>query len=202
MAWDDARVELLKKYWAEGNSAAEVARLLGGFENYPDRGRSAVLGKLNRLQIRSPAEKKMTKQGPRVYQQKTRRPYPSNAAPKSGRPKKEPQTPTLSAIANGVEKVRFKVEPKEEPPLHQLPPPTSLMPDGGRVTVLHLSDKTCKWPVGDPGDKDFCFCGHTPRDRSPYCEYHSRAAWQPLYSRRRRTTADARKLLQNPNYSI
>lgn len=57
----------------------------------------------------------------------------------------------------------------------------------GRITILHLSDKTCKWPIGDPMKEDFCFCGHGPRDGSPYCEYHARMAYQPPQSRLRRT---------------
>ncbi len=40
--------------------------------------------------------------------------------------------------------------------------------------------------IGDPGNEDFCFCGHNPRDGSPYCEYHARLAYQPLQDRRRR----------------
>jgi GcrA cell cycle regulator len=71
-----------------------------------------------------------------------------------------------------------------------LPEPQPLrlvdLPKGGRVTILHLSDKTCKWPIGDPGSEDFCFCGHSPRDKSPYCEYHARAAYQPMQDRRHR----------------
>jgi GcrA cell cycle regulator len=59
----------------------------------------------------------------------------------------------------------------------------------GRITILQLSDKTCKWPSGDPGNEDFCFCGHKPREGSPYCEYHARLAYQPLQDRRHRKVA-------------
>ena len=54
-----------------------------------------------------------------------------------------------------------------------------------RATILTLSDRTCKWPIGDPADEAFCFCGHLPRGSSPYCEYHSRVAFQPNVERRR-----------------
>ena len=71
-----------------------------------------------------------------------------------------------------------------------LPEPQPLrlvdLPQDGRVTILHLSDKTCKWPIGDPGSEEFCFCGHGPRDGSPYCEYHARLAYQPMQDRRNR----------------
>jgi hypothetical protein len=41
------------------------------------------------------------------------------------------------------------------------------------------------FPIGDPGAEDFCFCGHNPRDNSPYCEYHARLAYQPVQERNR-----------------
>ncbi len=43
MAWTDDRVEMLKKLWAEGLSASQIARQLG------DVTRNAVIGKVHRL---------------------------------------------------------------------------------------------------------------------------------------------------------
>lgn len=43
MAWDDERVELLKKLWAEGLSASQIASRMGGVT------RNAVIGKVHRL---------------------------------------------------------------------------------------------------------------------------------------------------------
>src|SRR5687767_15845801 len=43
MAWTDERVELLKKLWAEGLSASQIASRLGGVT------RNAVIGKVHRL---------------------------------------------------------------------------------------------------------------------------------------------------------
>ena len=43
MAWTDERVELLKKLWAEGLSASQIAGRLGGAT------RNAVIGKVHRL---------------------------------------------------------------------------------------------------------------------------------------------------------
>ncbi|MEQ1930103.1 MAG: GcrA family cell cycle regulator, partial [Parvularculaceae bacterium] len=43
MAWNDERVELLKKYWAEGLSASQIASKMGGVT------RTAVIGKVHRL---------------------------------------------------------------------------------------------------------------------------------------------------------
>jgi len=63
-------------------------------------------------------------------------------------------------------------------------------PNGERmVSLMMLSSKTCRWPIGEPGTKGFGFCGMSPRESTPYCEYHARLAYQPLYSRARRHTA-------------
>ena len=43
MSWTDDRVEILTKMWAEGNSASQIAKELGGVT------RNAVIGKVHRL---------------------------------------------------------------------------------------------------------------------------------------------------------
>ncbi|MBI1238657.1 MAG: GcrA cell cycle regulator [Alphaproteobacteria bacterium] len=59
--------------------------------------------------------------------------------------------------------------------------------EGGNITVANISRNQCKWPIGDPSDSDsFRFCGHGARAGSPYCEAHSRMAFQPMQSRRDR----------------
>ena len=57
--------------------------------------------------------------------------------------------------------------------------------DGGLVTPLTLGDRMCRWPIGDPTEHEFHFCGHKPRNGSPYCEAHARQAFQPLPRRGR-----------------
>jgi GcrA cell cycle regulator len=54
-----------------------------------------------------------------------------------------------------------------------------------RKTLLELTEDTCHWPVGDPGSPDFFFCGGESNEGSPYCNYHSRVAYQPASERRR-----------------
>ncbi|MBP6860353.1 MAG: hypothetical protein KBC38_02230 [Candidatus Pacebacteria bacterium] len=52
----------------------------------------------------------------------------------------------------------------------------------GAVTVENLSADICRWPIGDPQQKDFRFCGrkagHLRKSgrKSPYCEGHDRMA--------------------------
>ncbi len=50
-------------------------------------------------------------------------------------------------------------------------------PDSG-VSILTLTTATCRWPIGHPGEEDFFFCGARTKPGQPYCEAHSRLAYQ------------------------
>ena len=78
---------------------------------------------------------------------------------------------------------------------HQ-PPPASPLPltelpglkraDGNLVTTLTLNSRTCKWPIGDPTDRNFHYCGRRPESGRPYCDAHELRSYQPLRSRTNR----------------
>ena len=55
--------------------------------------------------------------------------------------------------------------------------------DGNFATVLTISDRMCRWPIGDPAATEFHFCGRSPKSGSPYCEAHARKAYQPQQTR-------------------
>lgn len=60
-------------------------------------------------------------------------------------------------------------------------------PKGQRATIFTLTASTCRWPIGDPGDTDFHFCGAKCSSGQPYCDYHAAMAYQapqPRSSRR------------------
>jgi len=57
--------------------------------------------------------------------------------------------------------------------------------DGSHVTVLTINDRMCRWPIGDPSEGAFHFCGRNPKSGSPYCEAHARKAYQPQQARTR-----------------
>src|SRR6202000_2083065 len=56
--------------------------------------------------------------------------------------------------------------------------------DGNFATVLTISDRMCRWPIGDPAATEFHFCGRLPTECSPFCEAHARKAYQPQQARR------------------
>ena len=55
-----------------------------------------------------------------------------------------------------------------------------------RLTLMQLSERTCKWPVGDPATDDFWFCGLPTMPGKPYCDTHVAVAFQPMSARRDR----------------
>lgn len=52
-------------------------------------------------------------------------------------------------------------------------PEAARKPDGGRYTIMDLSSKTRRWPIGAPGDDGFHFCGNGTFREKVYCEYHA-----------------------------
>ncbi len=170
MAWTDERVELLKKLWAEGLSARQIADQLGGVT------RNAVIGKVHRLGLSGRATTTRTKT---VRPRKKR--TDSVVRPLSGRA-------ASPAVSPGV------ANPKQSPGLENFP--TALMPPvdelfipvKDRVTMETLKEHHCKWPIGDPAEEDFHFCGHKRHGDGVYCEFHAAKASQPSRRTVRRKT--------------
>src|SRR5438477_3435585 len=52
------------------------------------------------------------------------------------------------------------------------------------VTTAMLTSRTCRWPIGDPVDPAFHYCGQSPQSASPYCETHDRLSYQPATRRK------------------
>lgn len=58
-----------------------------------------------------------------------------------------------------------------------------ILPNGKFVTTLTLNSRTCRWPLGDPAELDFHYCGQPPNSRRPYCNAHELRGYQPVRSR-------------------
>ena len=159
MSWTDERVEHLKKLWSDGLSASQIAAELGGIT------RNAVIGKVHRLGLSGRA-KAPTSAAPR--QRKARQP---------GHVFRAMRTATRGNTALAVLPV-YEIEPEPEPI-------ENIIPLGQRCTIMELTDSKCHWPIGDPGQADFFFCGGKTVPGLPYCGYHSRVAYQPVNDRRR-----------------
>ncbi|AOL22942.1 GcrA cell cycle regulator [Erythrobacter litoralis] len=63
-------------------------------------------------------------------------------------------------------------------------PPRRLVPAkpspeiADKTSLLDLSDKVCRWPMGHPGEPDFHFCGQQVNPGFPYCVEHCGRAYQ------------------------
>ncbi|MFD2236176.1 GcrA family cell cycle regulator [Aureimonas populi] len=184
MSWTDERIELLKKRWSEGHSASQIAGELGGVT------RNAVIGKVHRLKLESriktvPAVAEETvvevrakpAEAPRILAEAPRLVVSSQSAVA-----RQPMARAVGATA-------LKMEEEEEvvaaPELHEEPRSAEIVPISRNLTLVQLSERTCKWPLGDPLSPDFRFCGNHSGDASPYCQYHARIAFQPVSERRR-----------------
>jgi hypothetical protein len=51
-------------------------------------------------------------------------------------------------------------------------------PIDGKITVVDLTESTCRWPTGNPRDlRTFRYCGEAAR--GTYCERHAQLAYLP-----------------------
>jgi GcrA cell cycle regulator len=168
--WTDERVEQLKKLWADGLSASQIAGELGGIT------RNAVIGKVHRLGLSGRA-KAPSQAVPR--QRKPRAAAPFRAA--------RPTTRGNTALArHAFAFLEVEAEAEPEPELLD-----NVIPIGQRCSILQLTEATCHWPIGDPSAPDFFFCGGKTATGLPYCGYHCRIAYQPIDRRRDRRPARA-----------
>jgi GcrA cell cycle regulator len=167
MNWTDERVELLKKLWADGLSASQIASQLGGVT------RNAVIGKVHRLNLSGRAKPAATQARPR----KTRQPTASASVHRTAAASRP--------MVQGNNALKMQPTPAPRRAQVQVPIEDLVVPISLKVSLLALNDQMCKWPVGDPGTEGFHFCGHRSFNSLPYCEYHARLAYQPVNDRRR-----------------
>jgi GcrA cell cycle regulator len=199
MSWTDERVEILKKMWGEGQSASQIAKELGGVT------RNAVIGKVHRLGLsnRTTAGAATAKVEPKAKAA----PKPAaKAKPAEVEPEPEeepepvstkPDLKTEPAISpNAVRPLRNQIIPAGQP-LPPQPSANEISPEAlakvneiekkaKKLTLMELTERTCKWPVGDPATEDFWFCGLPVKQGKPYCEAHVGVAFQPMSARRDR----------------
>lgn len=185
MNWTDERVELLKKLWNEGLSASQIAAQLGGVS------RNAVIGKVHRLKLSGRG--KTTTAAPRSKKVNTVAATPRPAATttsSSSNGASRPQATTTirtATVTQSVGATALQMEYVADAVTERVVRPASdvVVPISRKLTLLQLSERTCKWPIGDPLNDDFHFCGSESGDASPYCGYHSKLAFQPTSERRR-----------------
>ncbi len=162
--WTDERVERLKKLWADGLSASQIAGELGNVT------RNAVIGKVHRLGLSGRAKDKA-----------------ASAAPQ--RPRKAARTPSAPAPIAPQPHINVVSAPIPLQPVMEesevLAEDDMAVPASERVTIMDLRESMCRWPMGDPTKPEFRFCGARSITGLPYCTHHARIAYQPVADRKR-----------------
>lgn len=147
----EREAELIRLVEVEGYSFAQIARIMGA----PTR--NTVLGRYNRMRkkaghVTSPGKPKQLR--PAVFD------------PKGN------DRQVLKEIEGGVRRRHRKGGATVERPGTE--PMTTEA--GEPITIMEMNFKTmCNYPYGDPNDRDFRYCGHPVKEKSPYCETHHTA---------------------------
>ncbi|MEO1190806.1 MAG: GcrA family cell cycle regulator [Pseudomonadota bacterium] len=193
--WNEERIIQLRQLWEEGLSASSIGRVLGVTKN-------AVVGKAHRLKLSSRPSpiRKSSKPPVRKATVLARPTLPAEpmvslsgdsttgAAAKAGGlvATRGKDAPAVSRLASSLApKVPEKqpaapLQGRAPAPLTQRNPlegfdgphrvVSSRRKTAGRVT-------TCSWPIGDPGDADFRFCGADTLPGKSYCAEHCAMAY-------------------------
>lgn len=201
MSWTDERIELLQKMWLQGMSASKIAsELADGLT------RNAVIGKVYRLGLSGrgkaepqPDEERPTPRLARELDAPLGEDAPEDedrgvAAPEVRHPARaesvaaveahpapfaELAGPTFVSGANALAVARARA-PAPAPQQNVV----AMTPEP--VTIMELRDFMCRWPLGDPTQAEFRFCGaRRPIGGGPYCACHAALAYQPQHDRRR-----------------
>jgi GcrA cell cycle regulator len=143
--------------------------------------RNAVIGKVHRLKLSGRG--KQTSSQPRV-----KKPAAAGGGVRtSSAPRQSSSGPRVSshthAIGATALKADYEVRAVSATVLEFVP--ALVAPEPKRIKLVELSERTCKWPIGDPMAQDFAFCGHESGDAGPYCQFHAKLAYQPASDRRR-----------------
>lgn len=172
MTWDDESIKQLKKLWDKGLSTTEIAKKMNVSKN-------SVVGKVHRLCLKarpSPIKKKDDETYIEL-EQETLQSEQKEPVEISASAEKTPIAAVENFSTDGVAKVEHNNEPQKN---------TTIIPERKskddkkkhkHIKLVELDSHTCRWPIGDPRDDDFCFCGKKVHAGQTYCDEHSQVAY-------------------------
>lgn len=208
MSWTEERIDQLKAMWERGLTASQIADELGGVSRNAVIGKAHRLGLQSRPSPvkanetpkkaapapRKPAPVATEAETPRVAAPAAPAaapvrapaatpaapPAPVSAAPAEDAPTPAPQPRIISVGPGGFLRQGPGDQQAPIPPA----PPRRLVPAkpsaeiAGKTSLLDLTERICKWPMGHPGEPDFHFCGEPVNPGFPYCVEHCGRAYQ------------------------
>ncbi|WP_369027037.1 GcrA family cell cycle regulator [Qipengyuania sp. RANM35] len=205
MSWTDERIATLKKMWESGSTASQIADELGGVSRNAVIGKAHRLGLKSRPSPVKANETKAAKPKPAakpVAKAPAAKPAPRPSAasaaapakpvakqparadaavPSQPLPNKTPDLPKIVSVGPGG---FLRQGPGDQQAPIPPAPPRRLVPAkpdpsiADKTSLLDLSDKVCRWPMGHPGEPDFHFCGEQVNPGFPYCVEHCGRAYQ------------------------
>ena len=182
MLWTDEMVEKLKKMWDEGITTGEIGKRLNVSKN-------SIVGKVHRLDLSSrpsPIKKKADETAVAKPVAKVSKPKAEVVA-KTVEVKTEIKVELETEVEIKVEKTKEKetithkktVTTKKtttvkEPKHEEKEQPYN---SSHKTSLTQLDNHSCRWPIGDPKDDDFHFCGKKIKPGQTYCNEHSAIAY-------------------------
>jgi GcrA cell cycle regulator len=204
LSWTDERIDQLKAMWEKGLTASQIADELGGVSRNAVIGKAHRLGlqsrpspvKANEAPKKAAPVRKTAPapeaEAPKPTPVQHSAPAPVRATPPAAAPAPSFTAPASEAPAPAPQPRIISVGPggflRQGPGDQQAPippaPPRRLVPAkpspeiAGKTTLLDLTERICKWPLGHPGEPDFHFCGEAVNPGFPYCVEHCGRAYQ------------------------
>ncbi len=151
MIWTDEAVEELKRMWDKGMTTGQIAKVLNVTKN-------SIIGKVHRLCL-------------------TARPSPIKKSDNSKDTKKATKSTKAekeTTKATPVKSTKCAKKPLAEECIQPVAP---VVVEETNIPLVKLDNHTCRWPIGDPKDEDFCFCGKRIKTGQTYCEEHAAVAY-------------------------
>lgn len=159
--WNEDREQLLAKLWMEGLSCSQIAGRFGDAIT-----RNAVIGKVHRMQLPDRQGRPNRTLGGKIAARNKRIREAKERKVRPWEPQKQPR-------------------PENFVPYEAPPEPITVEPKNRR-SLIELLPNQCRWPIGDPGDKDFHFCDRDGVPGKSYCQHHLRVAFPPIPPKRSR----------------
>lgn len=165
--WGEEQIESLKTLWAEGHTASHIAARMGFTRN-------SVLGKVHRLGL-----------PPRAVDIRQRVPEWKSMTRAERQARNEAQARLRKAKRAMAASGRAFIPPPRIEPTPVIAAPFILALETQPCSLFELNDDRCHFPIGEPGESGFHFCGAASKAESSYCQHHHKIThYRPTHDAR------------------
>ncbi len=164
MAWTDEMVDQLREMWKQGLTTGEIGKRLGVSKN-------SIVGKVHRLGLSgrpSPIKKKEDAPVKEENKAEVKETSEVLTKPTKAKTEKAPAVKTPKPEKKDEEEIILEEKIEVSTPKHN---------HSGNTSLTDLDNHTCRWPIGDPKDENFHFCGRKVRIGQTYCDEHANIAY-------------------------